>query len=70
MRVVKPGQRLRLTWQRPGMKRPATLQITLVEGQPGKTSFRIHLEHLPSQKFREEMKSHWKDVLSDLAEML
>lgn len=29
IRVVKPGNRVRLTWQKPGMKRPATLQIAL-----------------------------------------
>lgn len=67
VRVVKPKERLRLTWQRPGMERPATLQIALVETSPGKSSVRVHLEHLPSEAFRHEMKSHWKDVLDRLA---
>ena len=69
IRVVKPGNRIRLTWHKPGMKRPATLQITLVENTSEKTSIRVHLEHLPSQKVREEMKSHWRGVLGDLAEL-
>jgi uncharacterized protein YndB with AHSA1/START domain len=69
IRVVKPGNRIRLTWRKTGMKRPATLQITLVESPAEKTSIRVHLEHLPSQKVREEMKSHWRGVLSDLAEL-
>ena len=69
IRVVKPGTRVRLTWQQPGMQRPATLQITLVAAGPEKTSTRIHLEHLPSQKYREEMKSHWRAVLDELNQL-
>ena len=69
IRVVKPGNRVRLTWQSPRMKRPATLQIALAaSGQ--KTSFRIHLEHLPSQKSREEMKKHWRGILDSLAHLV
>ena len=67
VRVVKPGDRLRMTWQRPGMGRPATLQVALVGTSPGKTSVRVHLEHLPSEAFRQEMKAHWKEVLDRLA---
>lgn len=69
VRVVKPGNRVRLTWQKSGMKRPVTLQIALVERGPGKTSVRVHLEKLPSQKAREEMKGHWKNALDDLARL-
>lgn len=68
IRVVKPRNRVRLTWKRPGMKRPATLQVALV-GNGQKTSLRVHLEHLPSQKFRDEMKSHWRGVLDELVEL-
>ena len=69
IRVVKPGNRVRLTWHKPGMKQPATLQIALLEsGQ--KTSFRIHLEHLPSQKSREELKEHWRGVLDSLTKLV
>lgn len=69
IRVVKPGNRVRLTWHRPGMKRPATLQIGLAKSGP-KTSFRVHLEHLASQKSRDEMKSHWRGVLEELARLI
>ena len=69
IRVVKPGTRVRLTWQQPGMQRPATLQITLVAAGPENTSIRIHLEHLPSQKSREEMKAHWRAVLDELNQL-
>ena len=69
IRVVKPGNRIRLTWHKPGMKRAATLQLALV-GSGQKTSLRVHLEHLPSQKFRDEMKSHWRGVLEDLAKLI
>lgn len=70
IRVVQPGKRLRLSWRRPDMKRSATLQITLVESGPKKTSLRIHLEHLPSEKSREEMKAHWRSVLDNLAQLV
>ncbi len=70
IRVVKPKHRVRLTWQIPGMERPATLQITLVETVNERTSFRVHLEHLPSQKWRYKMRSHWQDVPSRLSELI
>lgn len=67
IRIVKPGDRVRLTWQRPGMKRPATLQIALISSSPEKTSLRFHLEHLPSARAREQMKGQWRGVLARLA---
>lgn len=69
IRVVKAGHRVRLTWQPTGLKSPATLQVTLVAGGPAKTSVRVHLEKLPSQKFREEIKEHWRRVLGSLCEL-
>lgn len=70
IRVVKPGKRIRLTWHKPSMKRPATVQITLVQIAPEKTSIRVHLEQLPSQAFREDMKRHWREVLGDFAKLM
>jgi len=49
------------------MDRPATLQIAFAARGADKTSVRVHLEHLPSPEFREEMKLHWKDILDRLA---
>ncbi len=69
IRVVKPHNRIRLTWNQSGMPRPATLQISLIETGESKTSIRVHLEHLPSQEFREQMKSHWQKTLKALAQL-
>jgi uncharacterized protein YndB with AHSA1/START domain len=69
IRVVKPQERLRMTWRKPGLKRAATLQITLAATSAGKTAVRVHLERLPSQKYRQQMKSYWQEVLNGLADL-
>ncbi|OJH33984.1 SRPBCC domain-containing protein [Cystobacter ferrugineus] len=67
VRVVKPGQRIRMTWQPDGWKKPATLQLTLVPKARG-ASLHVHLEKLPDAKAREAMREHWSRVLEGLAE--
>jgi uncharacterized protein YdhG (YjbR/CyaY superfamily)/uncharacterized protein YndB with AHSA1/START domain len=66
VRVVKPGQRIRMTWQPEGWKKPATLQLTLVPKARG-VAFHVHMEKLPDAKAREAMREHWSRVLEDLA---
>ncbi|HYO69500.1 MAG TPA: SRPBCC domain-containing protein [Archangium sp.] len=66
VRVVKPGQRIRMTWQPEGWRKPATLQLTLVPKERG-VSFHVHMEKLPDAKAREAMRKHWSRVLEDLA---
>jgi uncharacterized protein YndB with AHSA1/START domain len=66
VRVVKPGQRIRMTWQPDGWKKPATLQLTLMPKARG-VSFHVHLEKLPDAKAREAMREHWSSVLEDFA---
>lgn len=67
VRVVKPGQRIRMTWQPDGWKKPATLQLTLVP-KPRGVSFHVHMEKLPDAKAREAMREHWSKVLENLVE--
>jgi len=67
VRVVKPGQRIRMTWQPDGWKKPATLQLTLTP-KPRSVALRVHLEKLPDAKAREAMREHWARVLEGLAE--
>ena len=38
VRVVRPGDRLRLTWQPKGWAAPATVQLTLLKSGSGKTA--------------------------------
>jgi uncharacterized protein YdhG (YjbR/CyaY superfamily)/uncharacterized protein YndB with AHSA1/START domain len=66
VRVVKPGQRIRMTWQPDGWKKPATLQLTLMPKARG-VSFHVHMEKLPDAKAREAMREHWSSVLEGLA---
>ena len=62
-------QRLRLTWSRPDLARPSTLQLTLVAvGE--KTSVRFHQERLSSSGERERMRRHWREALGRLQELL
>ncbi|HLL05688.1 MAG TPA: SRPBCC domain-containing protein [Myxococcaceae bacterium] len=65
LRVVKPGQRLRMTWQPDGWKKPATLQLTLVPKARG-AALHVHMDKLPDAKSREAMREHWSKVLAKL----
>ncbi|RKG89579.1 SRPBCC domain-containing protein [Corallococcus terminator] len=66
VRVVKPGQRLRMTWQPDGWKKPATLQFTLAP-KPRGVAFQVHMEKLPDAKAREAMREHWSKLLTKMA---
>lgn len=67
IRVVKPGERLRLTWQPEGWAAPATLQLTLTESAAGKTAIQAHLEKLPDADAREAMRASWREALERVA---
>jgi uncharacterized protein YndB with AHSA1/START domain len=66
VRVVKPGKRIRMTWQPDGWKKPATLQVTLMP-KARSVSLHMHMEKLPDAKARQEMREHWARVLESLA---
>lgn len=68
MRVVKPMEQLRLTWQRPEWSHPSTLQIRLLSSQPDKTTVSFHQEKLADSFVREEMKRYWEGVLATMIE--
>jgi uncharacterized protein YndB with AHSA1/START domain len=63
IRVVKPRDRLRMTWQPEGWPAPATLQFTLAETGSGKTAVQAHLEKLPDGDAREAMRTRWREAL-------
>jgi uncharacterized protein YndB with AHSA1/START domain len=63
IRVVKPGDRLRMTWQPEEWPAPATLQLTLAETGSGKTAIQAHLEKLPDADAREAMRARWREAL-------
>ena len=66
IRVVKPGARLRMTWQPEGWARPATLQLTLLESGPTKTATHAQLEKLPDADAREVTRERWRGALERL----
>ncbi|HEU0078143.1 MAG TPA: SRPBCC domain-containing protein [Longimicrobiaceae bacterium] len=70
VRVVKPGVRLRMTWQPEGWAAPATLQLTLTESGPGRTVVGAHLEKLPDAEAREAMRARWRAALERIAAAL
>jgi uncharacterized protein YndB with AHSA1/START domain len=70
IRVVRPRERLRLTWQADAWPGPATLQLTLAESASGKTTIQAHLERLPDAEAREAMRARWRQALARLASAL
>ena len=67
VRVVKPGDRLRMTWQPEGWPAPATLQIPLTESGSGTTAIHAHLEKLPDADAREVIRTRWREALERIA---
>ena len=63
IRVVKPNDRVRLTWQ-PAGAAPSTLQIALTSAGDGKTALRFHHERLASGDERETLRQRWQGVLA------
>jgi uncharacterized protein YndB with AHSA1/START domain len=66
IRVVKPGDRVRLTWQPEGWAAPATMQLALSRAQSGKTTITAHLEKLPDAEARDAMRAHLREALDRL----
>ena len=69
IRSCVPGERVRLTWDHPGLARVSTLQIYLSPSGE-RTSVRFHQERLSSLAERELMREHWRGVLAELAKLV
>ncbi len=63
VRVVKPGDRIRMTWQPFDWEAPATVQVTLLESASGKTAVNVLIEKLPDAEHREIARAHWRSAL-------
>ncbi|WP_042477694.1 SRPBCC family protein [Bacillus ndiopicus] len=68
IRIVKPLQQLRLTWQKEGWEKPSTVQVRIIAKVSDKTTISFHQENLSNQNAREEMKVHWETVLEGIKE--
>lgn len=69
IRSFTPGKLVRLTWQPPDFSSPSTLQVYL-EPNGKKTAVLFHQEKLDSAATRERMRTHWRQVLQKLAELV
>jgi uncharacterized protein YndB with AHSA1/START domain len=68
VRVVRPGERLRMTWRPEAWTAPATLQLTFTESRPGTTAITVHLERLPDADAREVLRQRFRAALERVAE--
>lgn len=66
IRVVKPGERIRLAWKPVGWERSSTVQITVQTAPSGKTRLAFHHEKLADARMRERMRAHWKAAAAEV----
>ncbi|MEK8129953.1 SRPBCC domain-containing protein [Paenibacillus filicis] len=64
--VVKPEEKLRLSWKREDWEHPSTLQIYVLPAVTGKTTVSFHQEKLDDLYMRHMMKQHWEQVADSL----
>lgn len=69
LRSLRPGDRIRLTWQPPGWDHDATVQVAIHPTGSG-TAVRFHTERLAGPEEREALRTHWQGVLEDLRTLL
>jgi len=73
LRSLRPGDRVRLTYQPPGRSSPTILQVAVTPGRSAggpSTVVRFHQDHLADAAEREAMRDHWAGVLDRLAARL
>ncbi|MGO0059165.1 SRPBCC family protein [Brevibacillus fluminis] len=70
LRIVKPQQQLRLSWQKAQWDKPSTLQIRFLAAKGEKTTISFHQEHLANAAVREEMRMHWEQVAAAIKEKI
>lgn len=68
VRVVKPGDRIRMTWRPEGWAKAAVLQLSLSPTSSGKTALTAHMEKLPDAEAREGMRERLRRALEGLQE--
>ncbi|MGG1661041.1 SRPBCC family protein [Brevibacillus sp. NRS-1366] len=70
VRVVKPCEQVRMTWNKAEWAKPSTLQVRFLIPGPDKTTISFHQEKLVDMKMREAMKQRWEQALTMIAEKL
>lgn len=64
--VVKPYQKLRMTWKRAEWDKASRLQFYFLSTNSGKTTIAIHQEMLEDIYMREVMKRYWNEMLTQI----
>ena len=62
VRSLRPGDRVRLTWQPADRADPATVQVALAPAKTG-CAFRFHAERLHDADEREAMRAHFRGII-------
>ena len=70
IRTIKKNRRLRMTWTEEEWDRPSVLQVTLVPRPKEKSILVIQHEKIPNGRVRDQMRTHWKQVLGRLNEVI
>jgi uncharacterized protein YndB with AHSA1/START domain len=66
VRVVQPGEKIRLAWKPAGWERSSIVQISVQTAPNGKTRLAFHHEKLADAKMREQMRAHWKAAAAEI----
>ncbi|WP_257352091.1 SRPBCC family protein [Pseudalkalibacillus decolorationis] len=70
IRIVKPLEQLRLTWQKEEWEKPSTVQVRIISKASNKTTISFHQEKLSDKNVREEMKVYWGEILDEIRDRL
>lgn len=70
IRIVKPLEQLRLTWQKEEWEKPSTVQVRIISKASNKTTISFYQEKLADKNVREEMKVYWGEILDGVTEGL
>ncbi|MEW9697597.1 SRPBCC domain-containing protein [Paenibacillus sp. SI8] len=70
IRVVKPLEQLRMTWQPQNWPNPSTLQIRLIPAKSGKTTISFHQEKLDDERQRAAMKLRWEEAITAISNLI
>ena len=68
IRSLKPGERIRLTWQPADWSKSSTLQFSIIP-KKNRVSIRIHHEKLAGETERSQMRDRWREVLERLEKL-
>jgi uncharacterized protein YndB with AHSA1/START domain len=68
VRVMRPNDHLRITWQPAGWARASTIQVRVIPRGAG-TTIAFHQEQLPDSEERERRRAHFEAVLMELSQL-